>query len=160
MYLEAKRSVVATTARTPYWVIIMLIMLGWNEFVTVITSPVYLILLITFGTVGYVIHMLNLTGPLQRALQVALAGVSRHVHNLLLEAVNRTEPARPVPNSPYAQGGSSGDSIELDKIRPRRAFTAPSDTEGSSASTPSAPTSSTFTSSSPAVASPQFTGDR
>ncbi|KAJ1660408.1 Dynamin-like GTPase that mediates homotypic ER fusion [Dispira simplex] len=160
MYLEAKRSVVATTARTPYWVIIMLIMLGWNEFVTVITSPIYLILLITFGTVGYVIHLLNLTGPLQRALQVALAGVSRHVHNLLLEAVNRTDPARPVANSPYIQGGSSGDSIELDKMRPRRAFTTPSDTEGSSTSTPSVPTSSTFTSSSPTIAPPQFAGDR
>ncbi|KAJ1920421.1 Dynamin-like GTPase that mediates homotypic ER fusion [Tieghemiomyces parasiticus] len=90
LYLEAKRSVVATTAQTPYWIIVLLFVLGWNEFVTVVTSPVYLILLVTFGTAGYVIHVLNLTGPVQQAARIVAASASRHVHTLLLEALNRT----------------------------------------------------------------------
>ncbi|KAG0296678.1 Dynamin-like GTPase that mediates homotypic ER fusion [Linnemannia gamsii] len=48
-YVEAKRSVVATQAKIPYWVGIALIVLGWNEFVTLITSPLYLSLTMTLG---------------------------------------------------------------------------------------------------------------
>lgn len=48
-YVEAKRSVVATQAKIPYWVGVALIVLGWNEFVTLITSPLYLSLTMTLG---------------------------------------------------------------------------------------------------------------
>lgn len=64
-YLEAKRSVVATTARVPYWVLLLLVVLGWNEFVTIITSPVYLVLFSFVGFVGYIIWLLNLFGPVE-----------------------------------------------------------------------------------------------
>ncbi|RKP34552.1 RHD3/Sey1 [Dimargaris cristalligena] len=92
LYLEAKRSVVVTTAKTPYWIIVLMAVLGWNEFITIITSPVYLILLVTFGTAGYVIYVLNLTGPVQQAARIVAENATRHMHNLLLEALNRTEP--------------------------------------------------------------------
>lgn len=48
-YVEAKRSVVATQAKVPYWVGVALVVLGWNEFVTVITNPIYLTLTIAVG---------------------------------------------------------------------------------------------------------------
>lgn len=48
-YVEAKRSVVATQAKIPYWVGVALIVLGWNEFVTLITSPLYLSLTMMLG---------------------------------------------------------------------------------------------------------------
>ncbi|KAF9294912.1 Dynamin-like GTPase that mediates homotypic ER fusion [Linnemannia elongata] len=48
-YVEAKRSVVATQAKIPYWVGFALIVLGWNEFVTLITSPLYLSLTMMLG---------------------------------------------------------------------------------------------------------------
>jgi len=48
-YLEAKRSVVATQAKVPYWVGVALIILGWNEFMTIITSPFYLMVVVMVG---------------------------------------------------------------------------------------------------------------
>ncbi|KAG0270542.1 Dynamin-like GTPase that mediates homotypic ER fusion [Linnemannia exigua] len=48
-YVEAKRSVVATQAKIPYWVGVALIILGWNEFVTLITSPLYLSMTMMLG---------------------------------------------------------------------------------------------------------------
>ncbi|GBB84423.1 hypothetical protein RclHR1_01100015 [Rhizophagus clarus] len=64
-YLEAKRSVVATTARVPYWVLLLLVVLGWNEFMSIITSPIYLVLFSFFGVIGYIIWLLNLFGPVE-----------------------------------------------------------------------------------------------
>ncbi|KAF9903376.1 Dynamin-like GTPase that mediates homotypic ER fusion [Linnemannia zychae] len=48
-YVEAKRSIVATQAKIPYWVGVALIVLGWNEFVTLITSPLYLSMTMMLG---------------------------------------------------------------------------------------------------------------
>ncbi|CAG8456477.1 RHD3/Sey1 [Gigaspora rosea] len=64
-YLEAKRSVVATTARIPYWVFVMFVILGWNEFISIITSPTYLVIVSFFGVIGYIIWLLNLFGPVE-----------------------------------------------------------------------------------------------
>ncbi|KAJ1980859.1 Dynamin-like GTPase that mediates homotypic ER fusion [Dimargaris verticillata] len=139
LYVEAKRSVVATTARVPYWIVVLLMFLGWNEFITVITSPVYLILLVTFGTVGYAIYVLNLAGPVQRGAQIVVATASQHVHQLLLEALNRTSPdgtatsaavtQDPTSSSPHQRSirrahtvgatfasSPSSDDIELDDL--------------------------------------------
>ncbi|KAI9594376.1 RHD3/Sey1 [Syncephalis fuscata] len=54
MFLEAKRSIVATEAKVPYWMIVLVCVLGWNEFITILTSPMYLVLFSTLGFVGYV----------------------------------------------------------------------------------------------------------
>ncbi|KAG9064286.1 Dynamin-like GTPase that mediates homotypic ER fusion [Linnemannia hyalina] len=48
-YVEAKRSIVATQAKIPYWVGVALIVLGWNEFVTLITNPLYLSMTLMLG---------------------------------------------------------------------------------------------------------------
>jgi len=74
-YLEAKRSVVATTARVPYWVLVMLVVLGWNEFMTILTSPTYLIIFSFFGFVGYVVWLLNLFGPVETFARMIVSEV-------------------------------------------------------------------------------------
>lgn len=66
MFLEAKRSIVATEAKVPYWMIVLVCILGWNEFLAILTSPMYLILFSTLGFVGYVVWLLNLVGPFER----------------------------------------------------------------------------------------------
>ncbi|KAF9438590.1 Dynamin-like GTPase that mediates homotypic ER fusion [Entomortierella beljakovae] len=48
-YLEAKRSIVSTQQKIPYWVGVALVFLGWNEFITVITNPLYLMVLAMVG---------------------------------------------------------------------------------------------------------------
>ncbi|KAF9353697.1 Dynamin-like GTPase that mediates homotypic ER fusion [Mortierella sp. NVP85] len=61
-YLEAKRSVVATQAKIPYWVGVALIVLGWNEFITVITNPLYLMGLTMVGVPMVAMWYLDMLG--------------------------------------------------------------------------------------------------
>ncbi|KAK3814929.1 MAG: RHD3/Sey1 [Benniella sp.] len=61
-YLEAKRSVVATQAKVPYWVGVALIVLGWNEFITVITNPLYLMGLTMVGVPMVAMWYLDMLG--------------------------------------------------------------------------------------------------
>ncbi|KAG0354729.1 RHD3/Sey1 [Gamsiella multidivaricata] len=48
-YLEAKRSVVATQAKVPYWVGVAMVILGWNEFIAIIKNPLYLMVVAMVG---------------------------------------------------------------------------------------------------------------
>lgn len=73
-FLEAKRSTVVTTAKVPYWLMVLLVVLGWNEFVTIISSPIYLVLVVFFGVIGYVIYVLNMWGPVEQGIRMVLAG--------------------------------------------------------------------------------------
>ncbi|KAF9167625.1 Dynamin-like GTPase that mediates homotypic ER fusion [Actinomortierella ambigua] len=64
-YLEAKRSIVATQAKVPYWVGVMLIVLGWNEFITVLTTPLYLMVVVMVGVPMAVMWYLEMLGLVQ-----------------------------------------------------------------------------------------------
>ncbi|KAG0055466.1 Dynamin-like GTPase that mediates homotypic ER fusion [Gryganskiella cystojenkinii] len=61
-YLEAKRSVVATQAKVPYWVGVALIILGWNEFMAVITNPLYLMVTAMVGVPMVAMWYLDMLG--------------------------------------------------------------------------------------------------
>ncbi|KAF9186847.1 Dynamin-like GTPase that mediates homotypic ER fusion [Haplosporangium sp. Z 767] len=61
-YLEAKRSVVATQAKIPYWVGVALIVLGWNEFLAVITNPLYLMVVAMVGVPMAAMWYLDMLG--------------------------------------------------------------------------------------------------
>ncbi|RHZ82865.1 hypothetical protein Glove_103g237 [Diversispora epigaea] len=78
-YLEAKRSVVATTARVPYWIILLIVILGWNEFMVIITSPTYLIFFSFVGFVGYVVYFLNLFGPVESICRMFVTEVLNYI---------------------------------------------------------------------------------
>lgn len=79
-YIEAKRSMVASRAQIPYWIYGVLILLGWNEFVAVLRSPVYFTMLLIAIGAAYVTWTLNMTGP-------AIA-VARGVSNEVIRTVN------------------------------------------------------------------------
>jgi hypothetical protein len=87
-YLEAKRSVVATTAKVPTWVIIMMIVLGWNEFMTILTSPIYLVLFILCVSIGYVVYALNLWGPVERIVTTVTNEATRMAKARLAETMH------------------------------------------------------------------------
>lgn len=61
------------------YMIILLIVLGFDEFLHVITSPVLLILTIMIGVSLYVVYLLNLGGP---AKQIATTVLSTSVSGL------------------------------------------------------------------------------
>ncbi|GAA5838933.1 hypothetical protein JCM11251_003740 [Rhodosporidiobolus azoricus] len=79
-YLEAKRSMVASRAQIPYWIYAVLVLLGWNEFVAVIRSPIYFTMLLIIGAAAYVTFTLNMTGP--------VFAVARGVSNEVVKTVN------------------------------------------------------------------------
>ncbi|GAA6042278.1 hypothetical protein JCM8097_000611 [Rhodosporidiobolus ruineniae] len=79
-YLEAKRSMVASRAQIPYWIYGVLVLLGWNEFIAVIRSPIYFTFLLIAGAAAYVTYTLNMTGP--------VFAVARGVSNEVIRTVN------------------------------------------------------------------------
>ncbi|KAJ2161017.1 Dynamin-like GTPase that mediates homotypic ER fusion [Coemansia sp. RSA 552] len=119
LFLEAKRSLVATHARVPPWVLVLLVVLGWNEAMVIMFNPLYLVLAAMVAGSAFVLHSLGLWRPALRVAQGAVAVANDHVHGLLVEAVNRTEPRRRRP-----------EEIELEPV------TDLSDSSGSSVSPP------------------------
>lgn len=67
-YVEAKRSVVTTQQKVPYWVGVALVILGWNEFMSVITNPLYLSLTLTLGVPLLALWYLDLLSVAQKIL--------------------------------------------------------------------------------------------
>ena len=115
-YVEAKRSVVTTQAKIPYWVGVALIVLGWNEFVTLITSPLYLSLTMMLGLpLGalWYLGMLDLVRSMGwRAYEQALV-LGREK---LRDVVHPPEPV-PVLIPAVQQGGRSGEFEERQQDR-------------------------------------------
>lgn len=89
MFLEAKRSLVATEARVPYWMMVLLLALGWNEFWAIATSPIYLMFTVFFGFIAYVVYMLRLTGPVEQVARGLARQVTVVIQQRLMDA-NKT----------------------------------------------------------------------
>ncbi|KAI8815264.1 root hair defective 3 GTP-binding protein [Cladochytrium replicatum] len=86
MFVEAKRTTVATTAKIPIWFVGLTIALGFNEFVAVISNPIYFIFL-GFTLVGaYVVWYMGIWGPIWRATKVALQAIAEQVSDKLRDS--------------------------------------------------------------------------
>lgn len=79
IYLDAKRMQAYGSSGIPAWIIILLIILGWNEFVAIISSPLYLMLALTLISGIFLIHSLHLTGPLMTILNTVFSLLSTPV---------------------------------------------------------------------------------
>ncbi|KAG2210994.1 hypothetical protein INT47_000154 [Mucor saturninus] len=93
-YLEAKRSIVSTTDKIPPWVIVMMIVLGWNEFMAILRSPTYIILAILCGSILYIIYSLNLWGPAERIVSTVTNEATKMIKDKLMEAASTTNQGR------------------------------------------------------------------
>ncbi|KAJ2908336.1 Dynamin-like GTPase that mediates homotypic ER fusion [Coemansia aciculifera] len=139
LFMEAKRSVVATHGRVPPWVLVLLVLLGWNEAMAVLFNPVYLVLVCLVGGAAFVVHSLGLWAPLLRAANGVSGIAGDHVHRLLVEAVNRTEP--PVASNPPLRRRSSRtkakEEIEMEPIGGSRSGSGSGSAAGSGSESPS-----------------------
>lgn len=45
-FLETKRALIAQSSTIPPWIYVLLLILGWNEFMAIIRSPLYLMIFI------------------------------------------------------------------------------------------------------------------
>lgn len=51
---------VSSISQIPYWMYGVLIVLGWNEFVAIIRSPIYFTFLLLAGAGAFVVFQLNM----------------------------------------------------------------------------------------------------
>ncbi|EPQ28364.1 uncharacterized protein PFL1_04191 [Pseudozyma flocculosa PF-1] len=125
LYVEAKRSTVSSIAQVPLWMYGVMVVLGWNEMMAVLRSPVYFAFLLVCLASAYVVWKLNLGGPLTSVTKA----VGREVHRLADEQL-RSHFSQPLPrpqmlDERYGSGSSSsrnatstgagGEEIELEE---------------------------------------------
>ncbi|SJX61495.1 related to SEY1-GTPase with a role in ER morphology [Sporisorium reilianum f. sp. reilianum] len=115
LYVEAKRSTVSSIAQIPVWMYGVMVVLGWNEFMAVLSSPVYFAFLLVLAASAYVVYKLNLGGPLVSVTKA----VGREVHRLADEQL-RSHFSQPVAAPAVLQDQRAGarheakpDEIEL-----------------------------------------------
>ena len=80
MFLDAKRALVSGSGSIPIWVFILLIVLGWNEFMAILSSPIYLFLTLIIISSAFIIHHLHLSGPLMNFTYALLSYLNAPVN--------------------------------------------------------------------------------
>jgi hypothetical protein len=131
-YVEAKRSVVATQAKIPKWVGVALVLLGWNEFRTVITNPLYLSVTMMLGVplaalwymnmLGY--GYLNMLGVIQTVGRNMLIGYNDDSDNRRDMHMLHQRPSSPQSHrgDTRGRGGDEDPGIELSAFEERKAL--------------------------------------
>lgn len=97
-YVEAKRGTVSSMTQVPWWMYVVLIVLGWNEAMAVLHSPVYFTLLCMVLASAYVVWRMNLAGPmLTVATHMAreLRALGEQQLRVYLDAPSAAHPAAP-----------------------------------------------------------------
>jgi len=97
IYIEAKRSIVAVTAKIPQWVLILLVVLGWNEMMEIIRSPFYLFTLFLVGGGGYLLFITGMLGP----LTIVVTRVATEIANQLTEKIKEALASQTTAANPH-----------------------------------------------------------
>ncbi|ORZ32888.1 root hair defective 3 GTP-binding protein [Catenaria anguillulae PL171] len=85
LYMEAKRSVVSSSAHVPRWVLAVIAVLGYNEFMSIIRNPFLLLLLILMAAIGFVIYATGMAGPAQAVAMRVGKDVARQVGERVMD---------------------------------------------------------------------------
>ncbi|KAK9480579.1 RHD3/Sey1 [Lipomyces japonicus] len=64
LYIDAKRSTIQSIRQVPLYFYLLLLVLGWNEFMAVLRNPLYFTMLAVIAGFSYAAYHLNLLGPL------------------------------------------------------------------------------------------------
>ncbi|KAF8647142.1 hypothetical protein AX16_006973 [Volvariella volvacea WC 439] len=124
-FVEAKRSTVSSVAQIPYWMYGVLVVLGWNEAMLVLSSPLYFTFMLISVVSAYVILQLGLAGPLYQVLKTVVAEIQRQIAVKLREQF--AEPAtaqpyriRPAHNSTRTYGDEDSDVTLRDELQSKQ----------------------------------------
>ena len=97
-YVEAKRGTVSSMTQVPWWMYVVLIVLGWNEAMAVLHSPVYFTLLCMVLASAYVVWRMNLAGPMLTVtthMARELRALGEQQLRVYLDAPGAAHPAAP-----------------------------------------------------------------
>ncbi|ORY84224.1 protein SEY1 [Protomyces lactucae-debilis] len=78
LYLDAKRSTVSSVASIPVYFYVLLLLLGWNELMALLRSPLYFMTIAFGGLVAYAVYTLNLSGPLEQVARATFGGLDKY----------------------------------------------------------------------------------
>lgn len=97
--LDSKRSIIKTTNSIPIWIYIIIVVLGWNEFMIVIRNPLFVTLTLILGAGFYFVNRLGLWGPVLNVAQSAVgetrSTIKEKLRNLVLDEHERKPIAVP-----------------------------------------------------------------
>lgn len=101
IYLDTKRSLVSQQTKIPVWIYVLLVVLGWNEFVSILSSPLYLtaFLLVVAGFI--VTHALGI----QAFLYTSVSSQIERCYDKCCEKYHKAAPfqAHPAPKGASGQ---------------------------------------------------------
>ncbi|TPX35588.1 hypothetical protein SmJEL517_g02101 [Synchytrium microbalum] len=106
-FLDAKRSIVSTTAKLPYWYLGLTLLLGWNELMAVLTNPIYFLSATTMVLVVVGMWYTGTLAPMLRIAQVASREVITQVAQYLRDSGLDGFPASDTQNNNSSSNSSS-----------------------------------------------------
>lgn len=126
LYIDAKRSTIQSIRQVPLYFYILLLVLGWNEFVAVLRNPLYFALIAVLAGFSYVSWSLGLLGPMttmgSAAIDQAIVLSKEKLRQLLLTDEQphiRTAPIELNSNKTVVpEPGTLKDDIALDDLTP------------------------------------------
>ncbi|MCH0629526.1 hypothetical protein JNB11_06095 [Kocuria palustris] len=62
-FIETKRLIIQHITQIPYYIYIIILLLGWNEFMAVLRNPLLFSLLLIFGGAVYALYTMNMLTP-------------------------------------------------------------------------------------------------
>lgn len=88
-FVETKRSIIQHVTQIPYYIYLVILVLGWNEFMAVLRNPFFFTLLLLLGAGVYVLYLMNLLGPafvvVQRLVDEAMAVGKEKLREFLVD---------------------------------------------------------------------------
>jgi len=99
--------------KVPVWMLVALVFLGWNEFMSILRNPIYFMLLLLLGGAAYVIHSLNMWGPIKFIAQNVIGEILRQTNLTHLApelAQQQAQSAPSAPSTPYLSSATATDS--------------------------------------------------
>lgn len=116
IYLDAKRSMVANKTSIPTFMYVLLVLLGWNEFMAVVRNPLLFVLAILALTGLYFAYNMQLLGPMLTVTN-AMVQQTKLVVKEKLRDVLLDEPAAPPPKPAAAATATAvDDGYELQDL--------------------------------------------
>jgi hypothetical protein len=110
LFVDAKRSVVSGTTAIPPYVLLLLLFLGWNELMAVLSSPFLFIMTLILGASLFMVYQLQYFGPLEEMAwafsRQALAQIYQVLNQGIAAATTNTAAAAAAPRQSTTSSSS------------------------------------------------------
>lgn len=94
--LDSKRSIIKTTTSIPIWIYVIIVVLGWNEFMMIIRNPLFVTLTLVLGVGFYFVNRFGLWTPVYSVAQSAVGETRNTLKEKLRQLVLDEHERKPV----------------------------------------------------------------